>query len=244
MSQKFIDALSSVRTGKLSGLIADQLRSVISSGFMKPGDRLPPERELVERFEASRNSVREAIKILEASGLLEVRPGSGAFVSATYARPMHDSLRTMLKMRRITVTDLTEARIVLEPGIVRLACEKADKKDIEALENNIREASETVRTSSSAYSENVGFHGIVAAATHNPVIEATMDTFFTILREASVEITNLSADRFAGSSKAIKFHERIVKVFHERKPEKAYSLMLEHVLDIQKALKKRKLNTG
>jgi len=147
----------------------------------------------------------------------------------------------MLKTRQVTVTDLTEARLVLEPAIVRLACERATQKDIEALEENIGAAAETLKTSSPAYGENIAFHQIIAAATHNPVIETTMDTFFAVLREASVEITGLSRSRFSGSSKAIKFHKRIAALFRQREPQKAYSLMLEHILDIQKDLKRRTL---
>jgi GntR family transcriptional regulator, transcriptional repressor for pyruvate dehydrogenase complex len=244
MSHEFIDALSSVKAGKLSEQIADQLRSAILSGLLKPADRLPSERQLVERFEASRNSVREAVKILETLGLLEVRRGSGVFVSGDHTKPMRDSLKSMLKTQQVTVTDLTEARLVLEPAIVRLACEKATRKDMEALEENIGAAAETLKTRSSAYGENIAFHQIIAAATHNPVIETTMDTFFAVLREASVEITGLSRDRFSGSSKAIKFHKRIAALFRQREPQKAYSLMLEHILDIQKDLKKRTLGHG
>jgi GntR family transcriptional repressor for pyruvate dehydrogenase complex len=151
----------------------------------------------------------------------------------------------MVKMRRITVTDLTEARMVLEPGIVRLACEKATREDMEALEKNIREASEIVERGSSSDDENITFHQIIAVATHNPVIETTTDTLFMVLREASKEIVDPSYDKSAASSaKAIKSHKRILTALRSGEPQKASSLMLEHVLEVQKTLKKMAFRTA
>jgi GntR family transcriptional repressor for pyruvate dehydrogenase complex len=237
MSYQFIDSLNSVRTEKISEQIASQLRSAIFSGLLKQGDRLPSERELGERFNASRNSVREAVRILELSGLLRVKRGSGVFVSDDNARPIRDSLNTMLKMRTVTLTELTEARIVTEPGLANLACKNATAEDLARLEENIAEARTALSGGSSAFAENIVFHRLVAQATHNGVIVATMDTFFDMLKEASLEIIGRSTDAFAGSPNAIRFHDEILAAFQRRDSGLAQGLMLDHVLQIQTALR-------
>ena len=89
-----------VRTGKVSELIAQQVKEAIFTGSIKTGEQLPSERELGERFEASRNSVREALKMLEVSGLLTIKRGSGVFVTDVTSRTVTDSFTLMLKRRR------------------------------------------------------------------------------------------------------------------------------------------------
>lgn len=86
-----MEAFTSVKNGKISDLIVQQIRNVILNGTMKPGDRLPPIRKLAEHFKASHIPVREALKNLEASGLLTIKPGSGVFVAAVNSRPMSES---------------------------------------------------------------------------------------------------------------------------------------------------------
>ncbi len=237
MSYQFKGLFSSVRTGKVSEMIAQQIKNTILTGAMTPGQRLPPERELVERFEASRNSVREALKILEVSGLLEIRRGSGVFVTDGTSRSVSDSFSSVLKMRNVSINDLTQARIVLEPGTARLACENANEEDFQKFERNIKETTEAFRQGLEAVDLNVGFHALVAEATHNAVVTLTMNTLFDMVKEASVEIVRSTPMALAGSGKAIKYHKKILRAFRQRNPGRAYDLMLEHILEIQEALR-------
>ena len=236
MSYQFSDLFNSVRTEKVSELIARQIKKTILTGVMAPGERLPSERQLVERFEASRNSVREALKILEVSGLLEIKRGSGVFVADAASRSVSDSFSSIMKMRNVSISDLTQARIVLEPGAARLACESATDDDFQKLEQNIAETTRAFEAGLEAAELNVGFHALVAEATHNTVVALTMNTLFDVVKEASVEIVRSAPMAFAGSGQAIKYHGKILKSFRQRKPQKAYDLMLEHILEIQEAL--------
>ena len=113
-----------VKIGKGSELIAQQIKSSILNGTLKLGDRLPPERELVESFQASRISVREALKSLETSGLLTIKPGSGVFVAEVDTKPLSDFFSSFLHIRKVSINELTEARIILEPSVARLAAER------------------------------------------------------------------------------------------------------------------------
>jgi DNA-binding FadR family transcriptional regulator len=135
-----------VKSGKVSELIAQQIKSSILNGSMKPGDRLPPERELVDHFQASRISVREALKSLETSGLLMIKPGSGVFVAEVNSKPMSESLSSILRIQKASINDITEARTILEPSIAKLASERITQEDLTKLEQNIHEALKIVKS--------------------------------------------------------------------------------------------------
>ena len=235
-----MDSFQPVKSGKISELVARQIKSSILSGTMKPGDRLPSERELVERFQVSRISVREALKNLETSGLLTIRHGHGVFVAEINSRPMVESLSSILRMKKASINDLTEARLILEPSIAKLAFEKITQEDLLKLEQNIQEASGMVKSNSSASSQNIEFHSLIAESTHNPVITLTMKTLFDVLKEMTLEIVDDSPKNIKNSSKAVSYHKKILEAFREKDVQKGCGLMLKHVLQIQEGLKERK----
>ncbi len=239
MSSQYYNFFNSVRTGKVSELIAQQIKNAILTEVLKPGERLPSERELGERFEASRNSVREALKILEVTGLLVIKRGSGVFVSDVNSISANESLSTLFKMGKVTIYELTQARIILEPPIARLACENITEDDFTQLDENIKETTDAVNTGKEALASNMRFHVLVAEATHNAAITLTMNSLFDVVSATSIQIVRNSPQAFAGSGKALKFHKKILKSFREKDSQKAYGIMLEHILEIQEALIKR-----
>ena len=161
-----------VKSRKISQRIAQQIKSAILNGMMKPGDRLPPERELVQKFQASRISVREALKGLEASGLLTIKPGSGVFVAEANSKPLSESFPSILRIQKTSINDLTEARIILEPNIASLASERMTNEDLLKLEQNIQETSKAIKSNSPSLTstQNIEFHSLIAESTHNTVI--------------------------------------------------------------------------
>src|SRR6201996_355510 len=116
------ELFSRVSVGRSSDLIVEQIRLLMRQGQLRPGDRLPPERDLCERFGVSRVTVREALRMLESSGLVEIRVGArgGAFVTAPSSDRVGEGLTDLLSLSVITTTDITEIRMVLETGIVPL----------------------------------------------------------------------------------------------------------------------------
>lgn len=227
----------SVKSGKISELVAQQIKDAILKGTMKPGDRLPPERELVERFRASRISVREALKNLETSGLLTIKPGSGVFVSEVNSKPISDSLSSILRIRRISINEITEARIMLEPYIAKLATEKITTEDLEKLEENIHETSKIVKSDMPSPAQNIEFHSLIAAATKNQVIALTMKTLLDVVKEMTLEITNHLQKRTEISKQAVAYHRKILKALREKNSQKVYELMLKDIIQVQNGLK-------
>src|ERR1700754_1184943 len=122
------DLLTRVSVGRVSEMIVEQIRLLIRQGDLVPGSRLPAERELCERFGVSRVTVREALRVLEATGLVDIRIGArgGAFVTAPSAMRVGEGITDLLAMSGLSAQEVTEARRVFELGIIPLICERAD----------------------------------------------------------------------------------------------------------------------
>src|ERR687886_467913 len=125
-----------VAVARASSAIADQIRAAIVSGRLTEGERLAPERELAEQFGVSRVTVRDALRALEAMGLIEVRVGArgGAFVTVPTGSVVGQTMSDMMMMQAITPEDIVEARLVVELGTVTLACARATPDDVERLD--------------------------------------------------------------------------------------------------------------
>src|SRR5437899_5989560 len=121
-----------VAVARASSAIAEQIRTAILSGRLKAGDRLSPERELAEQFGVSRVTVRDALRSLEAMGLIAVKVGArgGAFVTAPTGSKVAQTMSDMMMMSATTPEDIVEARLLVELGTVTLACARATDKDI------------------------------------------------------------------------------------------------------------------
>jgi len=187
--------------------IAGQIRALVAGGQLRPGDRLPPERELATRFQVSRNTLREALRALELAGMIESRKGAtgGAFVRPGSAKVVVGGLRDLYHLGSITPEHLTEARIWLSTLVVRVACERATDDDLQALQANV----EATRAADAAgdFDErqrlNREFHVILARATRNPIIAITMEGVMEVLGQFIAQIgpgpnpfTLPSRDRF------------------------------------------------
>jgi GntR family transcriptional repressor for pyruvate dehydrogenase complex len=167
--------------------IAQQLRSVISTGQLKPGDRLPSERELSVAFGVSRNTLREALRSLEISGMIELRKGvkGGAFVLPGNPSVVVGGFLDLYHLGAITPAQLTESRVWIEELVVRIVCRRANEEDLAELEKNIA-ATETAMKANNLQSwvdEILAFHLLLGRATHNPVLVIVMDAIVEITRQ-------------------------------------------------------------
>lgn len=154
---------------RLSEQIAGRIEELILGSQLRPGDRLPPERDLATRFGVSRTAVREAIKLLEERGLLEPRNGRGAFVTEPGFGSITSSLNVAYRMQDCTTDDLYEARWCLESFIVRLAAERATDEDIARLEAAVAVMDENLDNPDRFMPADAEFHASLARATHNPL---------------------------------------------------------------------------
>ena len=222
------DLFSRVSVGRISEIIVEQIRLLIRQGQLKPGDKLPPERELCERFGVSRVTVREALRMLESSGLVEIRVGArgGAFVTAPTSDRVGEGLADLLSMAVMSAADITEARMILEIGMVPLVCERATEDDLADLEALCERARAALRSSKYSMSLSAEFHIRVAQATHNPAVTILVESIRgSILRsmqqarEVAPEMGRLGTGE----------HARFVSDVRRRDPETATRIMRGHL---------------
>jgi DNA-binding FadR family transcriptional regulator len=154
--------------------ICQRIRELLALGMLKPGDKLPPERDLAQQFGVSRNVLREALRSLEMAGVLRLQKGvkGGAFIREGDMGRMNEVMRDMLSLGTISVRELAEARIHILDLVVRLACKSAGKSDLDALEENVDRTE--LATSEGRSLDRVEcsreFYRLLSAATGNQVI--------------------------------------------------------------------------
>ena len=176
-----------IKRRRLSDEVTAQIRARIAAGELKPGDKLPPERELAEALQVSRGAVREAIRGLEQSGVVTLQHGvkGGAFIGTGDPASIGDSFLDMFHLGGVSLSDLTEARLWLEASVVRMACERASRDDLAALDANVDEAERLFKAGryEDKIDVNVEFHNILARATHNPVMVMLMGALMEVMRD-------------------------------------------------------------
>lgn len=160
--------------------ICGRIREQLARGVLKPGDKLPRERDLAEQLGVSRNVLREALRSLEMAGLLRLQTGvkGGAFIQDGDMSRMNDVMRDMLSLGAISVRELSEGRIQILDLVVRLACERARQADFLALEANIERSDLATREGRLLDRVECSreFYKLLAAATGNKVVAMIMDS--------------------------------------------------------------------
>jgi GntR family transcriptional repressor for pyruvate dehydrogenase complex len=176
-----------VKSRRVSDEVGAQIRRMLASRQLKPGDKLPAERELAIHLGVGRNSVREAFRGLEMAGvlLLVKGPKGGAFIARGSTEILSSGLRDLLHLRGATIEQITEARIIIEDSVTRLVCERATENDFAALEACLgaAERAYAARDYSLKLSHLIEFHNVLARATSNPVLITVMAALMTMMHE-------------------------------------------------------------
>ena len=177
---------SPVKARRIFEEVVVQIREQIEAGQLKPGDKLPSERDLAEQFDVSRTAVREALRVLEIAGTVQLRKGvrGGPPLPAADPTAIADSLQDMLHLGRITADQLTESRIWIETMITRIVCETGTEADFAALEANVDEVERLMREGRDRerVEANIEFHNVLARATRNPVMILNIAMLMDIIR--------------------------------------------------------------
>lgn len=222
---------------RITDLIVEQIRTAILMGELKAGDRLPAERDLVTRFKASRIAVREALKGLEAAGFLNIKAGSGAFVARIGSSKMSESLYSIVRTENISLQQITEARLIFEPQVARLAAERMTEEGIARLEANIRETAAALELTGATTPENIAFHLLLADATGNSMIALSLRAMLDVARELTLLARRSKDDSQKISTYALSVHKKIVRALRKKDPQLVYELMYDHIRRMQKNLK-------
>lgn len=175
-----------VRTQRAFEEVTAQLRRRVIHGHLKPGDRLPPERDLAVKLGVSRNTVREALRGLEMAGVLRSQKGmlGGAFIVAPDGKTLATALQDMFQLGSITPAQLTESRLLITESVVRLACHRITEEQIRELEANVEQSLAESHTGhmNQRSQVNLEFHNILARATGNPVFVAVISGLIAVMQ--------------------------------------------------------------
>lgn len=222
------DLFSKVSVGRISERIVEQIRLLLQRGQLRPGDRLPAERDLCVRFGASRVSVREALRVLEASGLVEIRVGArgGAFVTAPGSDRIGAGLADLISLSASSAAHVTEVRLILETGIVPLVCQRATEQDLADLAEIGQRSEEALRTTGHSPALSAEFHIRVARATHNPAIAMLAESLRSLLLITLQQAKQLAP---AMGRRGAAEHRRFVAAVGTGDCEAATRIMREHL---------------
>lgn len=226
------ESLTAVPRTRLFEGVVDQLRRLIREGRLVPGQRLPSERELSERFQVSRASLREAIRALEIEGLVVIRPGAGTFVSEEGFDAAMDVLAQRLLAEREALADIMELRLILEPQTARLAAERATSEDRAGMVQILEEQQQQINRGESGVVADTAFHSAVAAASHNHALERLSGTLVDLLAPSRDEGLQ-SRDR---SLRSLRTHTEILDAVQSGDGEAAYQAMRIHIVGVDREI--------
>ena len=215
-----------IRRETLTSRVFDFLFAQIKSGKVKPGDKLPTEKELTIKLGVSRTCVREAMKSLQALQLVTVRAAVGAVVSQPAPGAWFNAYLFAAAIQSEQRDAQTEFRKILEVGLVSLAAEKADHLDILAMSKSIAAYEEALLKGKAPSKADVDFHTAVAVASKNPIAEMVWRSFVPPLTE---QLRATTPTVPSGPAEGLRDHLRIFAAITERNPEKARSAMRAHL---------------
>lgn len=220
-----IEALTRSETHDIHKQIISKIRDLINYKNLEPGDKLPSERMLAEKFGVTRNNIREAIQKLEFYGLLKSIPQSGTFVANIGVIAMNGMIDDILGLEEPDFKTLVETRILLELKTVRLAAIRRTEEDLEKLRETLTAYEEKVMRGEDAVQEDLLFHLAIAKASGN----STMETFMLIITPEI--ITNFEKYHVCDVNqkfKAIKEHQAVYDAIEKQDPALAKQKMKDH----------------
>ena len=218
-----------VRKTKVYEKVAEQIQRLIRDGLLKPGDMLPPERELAETFQVSRSSLRDAIRALELMGMVEARQGEGTVVRAPSGEAVANPLTAVLLQQREFVSELLELRGMIEPTLAARAATHASAEELAHLEDILRRQKEKVDRGELAIEEDSEFHYSIARAAENKVVLQVVDVFMDLLRESRKQSLQVEGRL----QRSLASHHQILSAIARHDAAAAESSMRRHIQEIE-----------
>ena len=224
-----------VKRGRVSDSVLKQIKQSIITGAYRPGDKLPSEKELMEAFNVSRGSLREALRTLEEFGFIVVKPGAtgGAYVTSEGMKSLANRLHDIMLMERISFDEILQFRLLTEPGVARLAAEHRTEEDIGVLEEINRVRERAIKAGKIPIIVNIDFHQALAKASKNKMVSLLIDAVALLFNSEFKKIGLSIEDHRA----ILEAHKRLTRYIRNREADKAAKAMYEHALDVSKRLK-------
>jgi len=224
--------LEPIRRTKAYALAAEQIRGRIIDGTWRPGDRIPSEKELAEQLGVGRGSVRESLRIVEALGWIQIRPGEGALVSERASPLQMTLISDVIPPQLMNLADLWETRKIIEPTAAYLAAERNEPGTLRAIADALKRMESLTRKSKwvQAVRLNPDFHLAVGRASGNKVLAGIQEQLAHL--ERAVVVSEGAPDSTPERvEKVLAEHRAILEAIRTNKPKEAQQAMFQHLLD-------------
>jgi GntR family transcriptional repressor for pyruvate dehydrogenase complex len=209
--------------------ISAEILNLLRQKELRPGDKLPPERELADILGVSRPSLREALRALSIMKIVEVRQGDGTYVTALKPEELVEHLEFVFLLDDSTMQQLFEARKIVEVGNAALAAQRITDDEIAALEDCQVRMEHNLRNSDQFLRADVELHEIVTSATRNPMLQrfmASVHTLGSASRQRTVGLQGMTES-------TIEHHRQIIAALKDHDPEAASAAMLRHLEHVE-----------
>jgi GntR family transcriptional repressor for pyruvate dehydrogenase complex len=221
--------LAPIKSTRIYEEIVRQVKTMIAEGRLKGGDRLPPERDLAEKFVVSRTSVREALRALESLGLVEIRPGEGTFVREASVETLVEPLALLMASQRAATAELFEARRLLEPSLAALAAERATPEEIQEMERILEAQAGEIAAGRTGLAQDAQFHAAIGVASHNRAITRIAHAIMDLLTQSREDSLNTPGR----PTRSHEDHRRILAAIRARDAARAHGAMLDHITAVE-----------
>jgi GntR family transcriptional repressor for pyruvate dehydrogenase complex len=201
--------------------VIEQIMNLIKNNELKPGDKLPPEREMAEKLSISRNSLREAFRVLESRGLIKSKPGGGRFIREIRENDHNNTENIILSLEKSSILELLEAREIFEVKIAEIAAQRATLEDIEIIEEALNKMNQK--------ESDTEFHLAISGASHNFVFVNIMKLHLDLLKETREKTWQIPGRR----EKQYQEHRAIFQAIKEHNSKKAEEAILKHLRNIR-----------
>jgi GntR family transcriptional repressor for pyruvate dehydrogenase complex len=214
-------------------LLIQRFQEMLREGVLKQGSRLPPERELAAHFNVARSSLRQALKVLEIMGIITQKVGDGSYLSTDTSAILSVPMEFLFLLDDTSVEELTELRLLMEPGLARLAAQRASSDDIAVLRQSIRDLESSSNDPLKLVSSDLLFHRAIFQASRNGLAS----TLFQTIHRAIAKMI-LVTSQLVELEHTLAFHKPIMRAIEQRDGDEAARLMTEHLTDATALLMK------
>jgi GntR family transcriptional regulator, transcriptional repressor for pyruvate dehydrogenase complex len=206
-----------------------QLIGWLKDGTFKPGFKIPSQNELVQQLGISRTGVREALQVMAALNLIEIRAGLGCFVKKVATEYIVNADVLAILLEKEAILEVIEARKILEAGTAALAAERASEQDFWLMEDALSEIEKAIARGESVAGMSPQFHIGVARATHNPVLAKLVISFNGLMAKAGELVEATVKDLAAFKQHELASHRELYEIIRLGDPRKATQAMIDHI---------------
>jgi len=212
--------------------IADRLVSLIAERKLRPGDRLPSERDLASMMQVSRPSLREALRALDMMKIVEIRHGAGTFVASLKPERLVEHFEFVFSLDDSTFAQALAARAMLEPSLAAAAAQNATESELAAISACMERVAMSVHDPKLFLEADLEMHQLITAAVHNQIITRFMSTLGRLGLASRMRTVALKGVR----EQSLQDHKAIVEAMVHRDPQAAASIMQKHIKNISNSL--------